>query len=621
MPQLYVVRGRDRGRVFWLDAPRLTVGRDSGNAIRLDDTEVSRRHAVLELVSEGYCLADLASSNGTFCNGQRVDRRLLHSGDRVQLGKTQLLFRDHAQATTVAVDAEVDVVTAGSQLDLSEIVHTARPQLTGDDWTVAGPLSASPVEVAPALSGDNAGPSGQGRVRPSAPEEPPADAGRTLVGDLPVGDLPVGDLERVASTSDRRGEGPPDRSAADGDRYWQLMYATAQLVSRTLDIESLLDQILEHIFRSVACDRGCILLVNDQTGDLQPVATRQRVSGTARLQISRTMVDYVLQRREGILTSNASEDSRWEQAQSIVDFRVREAICVPMRGRYGEVGVIYIDTSLPSRQWLDGNAAMRLSPEHLKLMMAIGHQAALAIEDTSYYQGMLQAERLATVGQTIATISHHVKNILQGIRGGSFLVHEGVKRKQWESVESGWKIVQRNQERIEALVLDMLTLSKPRTPNWQRHDIRETVADCVQLVEHAVREAGIQLIWHPPEEPLEAACEPEALHRAVLNILLNAVDALQGQPEPQLEVCIGRRETDGWFEIAIRDTGPGISEDDVQRLFSLFESTKGSRGTGLGLPVSRKIMQEHRGDVLIESRLGEGTCFRLVWPPSDVDAA
>jgi two-component system, NtrC family, sensor kinase len=614
MPQLYVVRGRDRGRVFWLDAPRLTVGRDPGNMIRLDDTEVSRRHAVLELDAEGYWLADLASSNGTFCNGQRVERWLLHSGDRIQLGKTQLLFRDHVQATILPVDAEVDVVTAGSHLDLSEIVHTARPQLTSDDWTVAGPLAASVGELASEVTGDGVGRDAAGRPLPAKVETPLVDAGRTLVGDQPLGDA-----ERLASTAGRGSEGPLARSAADGDRYWQLMYATAQLVSRTLDIESLLDQILEHIFRSVACDRGCILLVNDQTGDLQPVATRQRAGGAARLQISRTMVDYVLQQREGILTSNASEDSRWEQAQSIVDFRVREAICVPMRGRYGEVGVIYIDTSLPSRQWLDGGPAMRLSPEHLKLMMAIGHQAALAIEDTSYYQGMLQAERLATVGQTIATISHHVKNILQGIRGGSFLVHEGVKQKHWESVESGWRIVQRNQERIEALVLDMLALSKPRTPNWQRHDIRETVADCVQLIEHAVRESGIQLIWHPPQVPLEADCEPEALHRAVLNILLNAVDALQGQPEPQLEVRIGRRETDGWLEIAIRDTGPGISEEDVQRVFSLFESTKGSRGTGLGLPVSRKIMQEHRGDVLIESRLGEGTCFRLVWPAGDVD--
>lgn len=613
MPQLYVVRGRDRGRVFWLDAPSMTVGRDPGNLIRLDDTEVSRRHAVLELDADGYWLADLASSNGTFCNGQRVERSLLHSGDRIQLGKTQLLFRDHAQATTLPVDAEVDVVTAGSQLDLSEIVHTARPQLPSDDWTVAGPVSTSVLAGGPEVTGEAAKRHGERRGA-ALGEGAPAEPGRTLAGELPVEAL-----GQVTSPVGPPADSSPRVSPADGDRYWQLMYATAQLVSRTLDIESLLDQILEHIFRSVACDRGCILLVNDQTGDLQPVATRQRAGGAARLQISRTMVDYVLQQREGILTSNASEDSRWEQAQSIVDFRVREAICVPMRGRYGEVGVIYIDTSLPSRQWLDGGPATRLSPEHLKLMMAIGHQAALAIEDTSYYQGMLQAERLATVGQTIATISHHVKNILQGIRGGSFLVHEGVKQKHWESVESGWRIVQRNQERIEALVLDMLTLSKPRTPNWQRHDIRETVADCVQLVEHAACEAGIELIWQPPQLALEADCEPEALHRAVLNILLNAVDALQGQPEPQLEVRIGRRETDGWLEIAIRDTGPGISEEDVQRVFSLFESTKGSRGTGLGLPVSRKIMQEHRGDVLIESRLGEGTCFRLVWPAGDVD--
>ena len=69
----------------------------------------------------------------------------------------------------------------------------------------------------------------------------------------------------------------------------------------------------------------------------------------------------------------------------------------------------------------------RFNEEHLKLMVAIGHQAALAVEDTSYYSAMVQAERLAAMGQTIATLSHHIKNILQGIRGGSYLIEEGLK--------------------------------------------------------------------------------------------------------------------------------------------------------------------------------------------------
>ena len=99
---------------------------------------------------------------------------------------------------------------------------------------------------------------------------------------------------------------------------------------------------------------------------------------------------------------------------------------MPMQGRYGMVGVIYIDTSISPQKIVQQGVAKKFTDEHLKLMIAIAHQAALAVEDTRYYSAMVQAERLAAVGQTIATLSHHIKNILQGIRGGSYLIEMGL---------------------------------------------------------------------------------------------------------------------------------------------------------------------------------------------------
>src|SRR5690606_13874571 len=128
---------------------------------------------------------------------------------------------------------------------------------------------------------------------------------------------------------------------------------------------------------------------------------------------SRTILDYVMQRNEGVLTTDAVGDQRWDPGVSIVKMGVREAICVPMQGRYGVVGVIYIDTYTPPGKLLLQRSSNKFTDDHLKLMIAIAHQAALAIEDTSYYSAMLQAERLAAMGQTIATLSHHIKNILQ----------------------------------------------------------------------------------------------------------------------------------------------------------------------------------------------------------------
>ena len=103
-------------------------------------------------------------------------------------------------------------------------------------------------------------------------------------------------------------------------------------------------------------------------------------------------------------------------------------------------------------------------------MIAIGHQAALAVEDTRYYSAMVQAERLAAVGQTIATLSHHIKNILQGIRGGSYLIEMGLSAHDEAVVRKGWGMVERNQNKISAQVLDMLTFSKDREPEPQQYE-------------------------------------------------------------------------------------------------------------------------------------------------------
>ena len=132
-------------------------------------------------------------------------------------------------------------------------------------------------------------------------------------------------------------------------------------------------------------------------------------------------------------------------------------------------------------------------------MIAIGHQAALAVEDTRYYSAMVQAERLAAVGQTIATLSHHIKNILQGIRGGSYLIEMGLKDHDDEVMRKGWKIVERNQNRISALVMDMLTFSKEREPELVVANLNEVVSDVIELMRVRADEVHVELRWRPGE--------------------------------------------------------------------------------------------------------------------------
>jgi len=404
-----------------------------------------------------------------------------------------------------------------------------------------------------------------------------------------------------------------DKASSDAKSHWEIMYRTSLAVSRTLDIDQLLHQILELIFQWVNCDRGCIMLTDLETGELMPSCRRNRGVNVSsnRMTISKTILDYVCKKEEGVLTSDACEDERWNASASISAGGIREAICVPMKGRYGSVGVIYIDTSVSAGQYAM-NPKRIFNEEHLKMLVAIGHQAALAVEDTNYYQSMVQAERLAAMGQTIATLSHHIKNIVQGLRGGGYLIDEGIKGDDMKVVQSGWRICERNQERIESFVMDMLTMSKNRRPNRTSVDLRAVIDDVVEVVTVKATEQRVAIRWLRPEAFRNMMLDGEAIHRALMNLVGNAIDACNEKPEGCVEISLV--ESNNYARIQVRDNGVGIAESDLSRIFSMFESNKGNRGTGLGLPVSLKIAKEHDGTIEVKSEVGTGTEFELLLP-------
>ena len=550
MPTLFVIRGADQGSRFELTDPTVQLGRDSSCTIQLHDTEVSRRHAEIRLVDLNATLVDLDSSNGTFVNGQRIDEHRLASGDQVQIGVTLMLYTGPAEET---------------HEDLAQII-SIRP----------------PADVAD-----------RSRIVSSVTQE---EGSRIF---------------------DLQADTPQNSWLARARSNLQVMYRTALAVSHTLDIDQLLQRILELIFEWVEADRGCIMLVDPVTKNLQPKVhrTRKGVPTDERISISKTILDYVIERNEGVLTSDARQDDRWNPAGSIVQMGVREAICVPVQGRYDVVGVIYIDTSTPPHQVIQQGGANKFTEDHLKLMIAIGHQAALAVEDTRYYSAMVQAERLAAVGQTIATLSHHIKNILQGIRGGSYLIEMGLKEHDEEVVRKGWTIVDRNQNRISTLVMDMLTFSKEREPELSTANINEVVSDVIELMRIRADESQVALDWQP-DEPMPAMIfDPEGIHRAVLNVVANAVDAVsECDPPGRVEVASRYLADRGLVQVTVADNGPGIPADQMEHLFSPFVASKKSRGTGLGLPVSQKILSEHGGRIEVESEPGRGCRFILELP-------
>ncbi len=545
MPSLFVIQGRNRGSRYDLSHHEgaMSIGREAGNFVQLDDNEVSRRHAEIRRVGESFFVGDLKSSNGTWLNSRKIERSELSSGDQIQVGRTILVYaRDGADVPATGL---VDIVPASNGGDGSRIVRTAREADVGGD-----PL--------------------------------PDDT--------------------------------QNRWLARARSNLQVMYRTALAVSHTLDIDELLGRILQLVFEWVEADRGCIMLLDPDSKQLRTKARRdRRVSEATSMAISRTILDYVLDRGEGVITSDAQDDDRFSGGNSVVRTGVREAICVPMQGRYGTVGVIYVDTTVPLGDAIE-RGQRQFTDEHLKLLIAIGHQAALAVEDTTYYSAMVQSERLAAVGQTIATLSHHIKNILQGIRGGSYLVEMGLENEDLAVVRKGWDIVNRNQNKISSLVMDMLSFSKEREPDPVPSDLVALVTDIVETVQQRADEIGATLEWAPPIDMPPLLFDPEALSRAILNVVTNALDAVEDRSGATVSIRVTCDTEDERVRVTVSDNGEGMTPDTIAEIFNLFVSTKGARGTGLGLTVSRKILREHGGDIHVSSQPGEGSTFVLEFP-------
>lgn len=563
MAALYVIQGTDEGKRFELTTGVVGLGREANNAVRLHDTESSRRHAEIRLLPNGtHQLLDLGSSNGTFVNSKLAKDVVLKPGDEIRIGQSILVY--------LALGGSEETIQPGTKVFAKE----------------------NQVD---------------------------------LVGKK-ADDIPSAIVKTVSDTAGARLLARPSEAAANP---WlrnalanlSVMYQATQAVSHILDNDQLLDRIMDLIFETIQADRGCIMLrIEGDRFEAKAVRFKPGKEQKEKITISRTIMDHVLEKQQGVLTSDAAQDKRFRPAPSVQEQGIREALCVPMKGRHETMGVVYLDVKasigdLAAR----GSGTTRLTEDHLMLAAAIAHQAALALEDSRYYRAMVQSERLAAVGQTIAAISHHIKNILQGLKSGTDLINLGMKDDNHQLLQQGWKTLEKNQVRIYDLVMDMLSYSKEREPALEETDLTQVVTDVVELVDGRAKELNvvIETKFDPQVKPFQA--DPEGLHKALLNIVTNAVDALQGRENAQLSLQTTLETSGRWAQIIAQDNGPGIAKELQGDIFKPFISTKGSKGTGLGLAVARKILREHGGDIILESEPEQGARFilRLPLPASD----
>jgi signal transduction histidine kinase len=236
-------------------------------------------------------------------------------------------------------------------------------------------------------------------------------------------------------------------------------------------------------------------------------------------------------------------------------------------------------------------------------------------------QELIKSERLAAIGQTVGSIAHYIKNILFGLKGGVYLVNVASKEDKADSLETGREILKRNMGRISDLVLDLLEYSKDREIEYENCFPNEVANEVCGLMEARAQEYGVDIIKEFDPSLREVFLDPKGIHRCLLNLVSNAIDACLFDTSKEKKWVVRVKtilDNDGTVRFEVSDNGCGMDEEVKNRLFTSFFSTKEGRGTGLGLLITQKLVQEHGGTITVESQPGKGSTFAIRLPYRDI---
>ncbi len=388
---------------------------------------------------------------------------------------------------------------------------------------------------------------------------------------------------------------------AEGLGRLPILYKATKLLATVFDIDTLFPQLLDLILEAVPARRGFVLTLCPETR--QPVIRASRPPTGPGVPLSQTLVRHVLASKNAIWTRNAQVDERIPLSDSIVYHNIRAAMCVPLYGRDAVVGAIYVDSGKEDSEFTNAD---------LELLTAIGRVAGVAAENAQLHQEKLNHERLAAIGQAAAGIGHCVKNVLVGIKGGGEFIDLGVERVDLEWVKKGWPVVRRSLDRMERLVLNLLNLSRDAEPVLQPVQLEQLVTEVFDSVRPYADQRQVAFEFEQGEVG-PVYLDSQDIFRVILNLVVNAIESCE-RTGGTVKVST-RRDAAGCY-IEVSDTGSGIPQAIRDRLFQAFVTTKGSRGTGLGLACCEKLVRAHHGKITVESAPSHGSspCSFLTAP-------
>ncbi|HVP78169.1 MAG TPA: response regulator [Thermodesulfobacteriota bacterium] len=230
---------------------------------------------------------------------------------------------------------------------------------------------------------------------------------------------------------------------------------------------------------------------------------------------------------------------------------------------------------------------------------------------------LVEAERMTAIGETVTGLAHTIKNISSGLKGGMFVLEKGIELDDRNYLRRGWEMVKGNVDKITHLSLSLLDYAKSIEIQARMCDPNLPAREVAELMTPLAREHGIVLKLDLAENLREMSFDPEAVHLCLVNLVKNAIEACAEDKsrEKTKEVTVRTVGAEnGGVKYLVQDNSLGIDKKMRQKLFQSFFSTKGTRGTGIGLMLTKKIIDAHKGSIEVKSDKGKGTEFSIRLP-------
>ena len=381
-----------------------------------------------------------------------------------------------------------------------------------------------------------------------------------------------------------------------------VLHAVGKLLTELREPAEFLPPLLDLMFDVMPADRGAVFVL--EKGDLRPIHARDAAGNPLQnLTISRSVLRKAVDEGTSVLTGAGFAGGDSAPQESIVLHQIASAMCAAIRGKTLVHGAIYLDSKITGKAFEQAD---------LELLSTVAALAAMGHENSRLARDSAEAERMASIGLVIAGLAHDIKNYMAGLSLAQELVEPEIREKCSPSGVDAWESMNDAQHRITDLVGDMLTWSKPRDPDWGLADPNQIAASAARAIERRARERGVllEVKRYPKAEPWWM--DARAIERCLVNLASNGIDATPGGGTVTLKVSAAPEGNGILFLVS--DTGAGIPPEAREKVFDLFFSTKQSKGTGLGLAVARKVIEEHGGTISFTTEVNEGTVFSVVLP-------